>query len=94
MFGKLWLGQVPLILGPSSPGAGIPFVPIATPPFYGKWTRMNSAGQLIDSGTVGPFNTPTDAYNAAAKAALDHGAIQIGVDGYAQGVDSQGRPVT
>lgn len=93
-----WLGQVPLILGPSSWGAGgIPIV-VSTegiPPYWGEWgvLEKESGGSMKDSGSVGPFTTIAEAFRAAAQAAGDHGATGLPSDGFAQVKDSRGRPV-
>lgn len=94
MFDKrAFLGQIPLVLGPSSWGAGM--VPMATgpvPPFYGEWGVVGG-----ESGRVGPFNTSEEAFTAAARAAVDAGATELPTDGFAQVVDSRGQsagPVT
>ncbi len=97
MFGRgAWLGQVPLILGPSSWGAGgIPVVvePFHKldgpwPPFYGEWAAFG-----YGHGTVGPFATQDEAFRAAVKAAGDAGAKSLPADGWAQVKDSIGNPV-
>ncbi len=89
MFGKSpWLGQVPLILGPSSWGAvGIPIVvaPQETPPYYGEWGVVGSG-----HGRVGPFATAAEAFDAAVEAATSHGATALPGDGFAQVKDSRG----
>ncbi len=94
MFGKSpWLGQVPLILGPSSWGAGgIPIVvaPQETPPYYGEWGVVGSGGTLKDQGRVGPFATAAEAFDAAVQAATSHGATALPGDGFAQVRDSRG----
>lgn len=93
-----WLGQVPLILGPSSWGAGMiptaPPVVAPRPPFYGEWGVVDqSTGRYIDSGRVGPYDTIDEAFNAAASAASDAGAKKMPLDGFAQVKDSNGQPV-
>lgn len=93
-----WLGQVPLILGPSSWGAGgIPIVvmPEGIPPFWGEWgvVDVGSGGYMKDTGRVGPFATIDEAFSAAVKAAVAHGATGLPTDGWAQVKDSQGRSV-
>lgn len=93
-----WLGQVPLVLGPSSWGAGMlpPAViqPVPKPPFYGEWAVVDeSTGKYTDGGRVGPFNTIDEAFSAAAKAAGDAGAKKMPLDGFAQVKDSNGQPV-
>lgn len=87
------LGQVPLVLGPSSWGAGIPMAAPAQPPFYGQWGIPGDEGALVDGGRVGPFDTIDEAFSAAAEAARDAGATKMPLDGFAQVVDSAGRPV-
>lgn len=90
-----WLGQIPLVLGPSSWGAGmVPIRPVfdaepsawgpaeGTPPYYVQWGVYGVSGK---SGTIGPFNTIDEAFNAAAKAAP--------MDGFTQIVDSKGQSV-
>lgn len=90
---RAWLGQIPLVLGPSSWGAGmmpsaqaIPATPIA--PFYGEWAAFGKG-----HGRVGPFDSQMDAFNAAVKAASDAGASALPSDGFAQVVDAAGRMV-
>lgn len=94
---RAFLGQIPLILGPSSWGAGmlpsaVPLQPIETPPYYGQWGVHVGGGVIGASGTVGPFATSAEAFAAAAKAAVDAGATELPTDGFAQVVDSKGRP--
>lgn len=99
MFGRgAWLGQVPLILGPSSWGAGgIPLVVASEgiPPYWGEWgvVDVGSGGYMKDTGRVGPFATIEEAFSAAAQAAVDHGATGLPTDGWAQVKDSRGQPV-
>jgi hypothetical protein len=90
------LGQVPLVLGPSSwQGPGVtplyapPAVhtPVSVPPYYGEW------GAMGESGRVGPYDTVEEAFNAAVAAAVDAGATALPTDGFAQVVDSRGRAV-
>lgn len=95
MFQKgAWLGQIPLVLGPSSWGAGmlpnaVPLAPLApVPPFYGEWGVFGKG-----HGKVGPFNDQMEAFKAAAKAAADAGANELPTDGFAQVLDSTGRMV-
>lgn len=95
-----WLGQIPLVLGPSSWGAGmVPIgppqglVPTPVPPFYGEWGVHIGGGVIGKSGRVGPFNTVEEAFNVAAQAAVENGATALPTDGYAQVVDSKGQSV-
>jgi hypothetical protein len=96
-----WLGQVPLVLGPSSWGAGmiptgpaIAAVPTPVPPFYGEWAVVDeSTGKYTDGGRVGPYDTIDEAFNAAAAAASDAGARKMPLDGFAQVKDSRGQAV-
>jgi hypothetical protein len=88
-----WLGQIPLVLGPSSWGAGmvanpaaIPATPV--PPFFGQWAVFGK-GQ----GRVGPFENQMDAFYAAIDAATSAGAKALPTDGFAQVFDSMGRMV-
>ncbi len=92
------LGQVPLILGPSSWGAGM--VPMTqstqgVPPYFGQWGVVDkgSGGYMKSSGQVGPFATIDEAFKAAGDAAHAHGAELLPTDGFAQVVDSQGKSV-
>jgi len=88
MFWKgAWLGQIPLVLGPSSWGSGMMNSAVPTPPYYGEWGVLGKG-----HGRVGPFNDPMEAFNAAVKAAVDAGAKELPTDGFAQVVDSQGNP--
>jgi hypothetical protein len=103
MFGNRgpWLGQVPLVLGPSSWGAGMvplapsspfagayaPYDPVGTPPYWGEW------GSPGDCGRVGPFDTIDEAFRAAAAAAGEHGATALPGDGWAQVKDAHGKGV-
>lgn len=95
----LRLGQSPLILGPSSWGAGmlnnaIPLgPPQPVPPFYGEWGVVGEGGTIGKSGRVGPFDTIDEAFNAAAQAAIDNGATELPTDGFAQVKDSRGQSV-
>jgi hypothetical protein len=92
-----WLGQVPLVLGPSSWGAGVPLVGLAIPPYYGEWGVVSPDGVILNSGRVGPYSTVNEAFAAAAAAAVKHGATALPTDGFAQVKDSQGNlvgPVT
>lgn len=100
MFEARWLGQVPLVLGPSSWGAGmIPSAPPVfrnpngTPPYFGEWGIPGAEGHIIDGGRVGPFDTIDEAFQAAAEAASNAGARMMPLDGFAQVKDSQGRSV-
>lgn len=98
MFEKgAWLGQIPLVLGPSSWGSGmmnsaIPMTPPVTPPYYGQWGVHEGGGMIGAHGQVGPFSTAEEAFSAAAKAAVDAGATELPTDGFAQVVDSKGQP--
>ena len=87
-----WLGQIPLVLGPSSWGAGmlptaVPIVPTEVPPYYGEWAVAGASGRL------GPFNTKAEAFEAAARAATDAGATALPGDGSASVIDSRGQLV-
>ncbi len=96
MFGSPWLGQVALILGPSSWGAGMRptyAAPVEVPPFFGEWGAVDPDGELIDCGSVGPFDTVDEAFSAAAEAASEHGTTKMPIDGFAQVVDSTGQAV-
>jgi hypothetical protein len=95
-----WLGQVPLVLGPSSWGAGM--IPTAPPifvsptpvrPYYGEWGVHVGGGVIGKSGSVGPYDTIEEAFNAAAKAAVAAGATALPTDGFAQVKDSRGQAV-
>jgi hypothetical protein len=94
-----WLGQVPLILGPSSWGASmVPLIPIVDdlqgiPPYWGEWGVHEGGGVIGDCGKVGPFDTREEAFRAAAEEAHRHGAELLPMNGFAQVVDSQGRAV-
>lgn len=95
-----WLGQVPLVLGPSSWGAGMVnygpppiLVPTPVPPFYGEWGVVAGDGVIAKGGRVGPFNTIDEAFAAAAQAAVDNGATALPTDGFAQVKDSKGQSV-
>lgn len=93
-----WLGQVPLVLGPSSWGAGMvaPAVydPQGLPPYYGQWGVVDEeTGRYIDSGQVGPFSSIDEAFGKAADEASAHGARKMPLDGFAQVLDSRGRAV-
>jgi hypothetical protein len=95
-FNHMRLGQVPLILGPSSWGAGGGFIaqaPTPVPPFWGEWGVVDEAGRTTASGREGPFNTIQEAFNAAAQAASDHGAELLPTNGFAQVTDSIGQGV-
>ena len=93
-----FLGQVPLVLGPSSwtgdftQRSPLP-APRGGPPYYGEWGFVPQDGGAGDSGRVGPFNTIDEAFNAAVSAAVAAGAQQIPLDGFAQVKDSFGRTV-
>lgn len=92
------LGQSPLVLGPSSWGAGmIPVggggIPPGRPPFWGEWGVVDEEGRSVDGGRVGPFNTSQEAFDAAGKEASDHGVKRMPLDGFAQVRDSNGNPV-
>lgn len=92
-----FLGQVPLVLGPSSWGAGAvvpgPVPGPTAPAYYGEWGVVDEDGMIVDSGRVGPFHSIDEAFSAAAKAAHDHGATELPTDGFAQVKDSYGRTV-
>lgn len=68
------------------------FPPPGIPPYWGEWGVVGE-GRCMDTGTVGPFDTSDEAFTAAAKAASDHGATKMPIDGFAQVMDSQGTPV-
>jgi hypothetical protein len=78
-----FLGQVP-IAGQNQDG---------TPPYWGEWGVVGTGGSIRDSGSVGPFRDIRTAFNAAAKAAGDHGATALPQDGFAQVRDSKGQSV-
>lgn len=87
-----WLGQIPLVLGPSSWGAGMVANPAAIPatpvaPFFGQWAVFGKQGR------VGPFDNQMDAFYAAIAAATSAGAKALPKDGSAQVFDSLGRMV-
>lgn len=91
-----WLGQVPLVLGPSSWGAGgIPVGPAPTPvpPYYGEWGVHVGGGMIGKSGRVGPYDTIEKAFDAATEAAVEAGATALPMDGFAQVKDSRGQAV-
>lgn len=97
-----WLGQVPLVLGPSSWGYGMnlpspsvlqPYDNVGIPPYWGEWGVVGDGGVIVDSGSVGPFDTIDEAFSAAADAAIEHGATELPTDGFAQVKDSMGRGV-
>jgi len=89
-----WLGQTPLILGPSSWGAGmVRSVPVRMPPYFGLWTAITPDGDVIDSGRVGPFMTVDQAIRAASAEAHDAAVQKIGMDGHVQVVDGTGAVV-
>lgn len=95
-----FLGQVPLVLGPSSWGSGIPtpppvFIqPEEVPPYYGEWAVVDEeTGKYTDGGRVGPYPTSEEAFSAATKAAGNAGAKKMPLDGFAQVKDSRGTPV-
>lgn len=93
-----WLGQVPLVLGPSSWGAGMSYpqvsVPPAAPPYWGQWGVVDEeTGQYTDSGQVGPFSSIEEAFQKAGAEASAHGARRMPLDGFAQVVDSRGQAV-
>lgn len=99
-----WLGQIPLVLGPSSWGAGmiptsarlgppLPPSPDGVPPYYGEWGVHEGGGVIGASGRVGPFDTIDEAFEAASQAAHDAGAEFLPTNGFAQVVDSRGQPV-
>lgn len=95
---RAWLGQIPLVLGPSSWGAGmmnsaIPLVTVPTPPYYGEWGVHIGGGVISKSGRVGPFDTIDEAFDAAVKAAGDNGATALPENGFAQVKDSRGQSV-
>lgn len=97
ILGRTFLGQVPLILGPSSWGAGgvpIPaYDPVGTPPYFGEWGVHVGGGIIGESGRVGPFDSIDEAFQAAAHEAVTHGATELPTNGYAQVRDSRGRGV-
>lgn len=99
MFQKgAWLGQVPLILGPSSWAAIKPtfvYDPVGVPPYWGEWGFLSGFpdGRIAASGRVGPFDTIEEAFRAAAEAASKAGARHMPLDGYAQVKDSRGAGV-
>lgn len=82
------LGQVALVLGPSSWGAGgIPVPgpsPTGVPPYYVQWGVMGGG-----SGQIGPFDTIDEAFDAAAAELARHTST-FPIDGWAQVVDSRG----
>lgn len=100
------LGQVPLVLGPSSwMGPAVPLVPVApprgpmivhdplgVPPYYGEWGVVAN-GVTIESGRVGPYTTIEEAFEAATETAAAAGVTSMPFDGYAQVTDSRGMPV-
>lgn len=95
-----WLGQVPLVLGPSSWGAGMvaqpPVViqPMEVPPYFGQWGVVDEeTGKYVASGQVGPFATSDEAFKKAGAEAAAHGARRMPLDGFAQVVDSRGQSV-
>lgn len=92
MMGSPRLGQVALVLGPSSWGAGgvpVPaYDPTGVPPYFGQWGALRGG-----SGQVGPFDTIDEAFDAAVAAAVAHGATELPTDGWAQVVDSRGGSV-
>lgn len=92
-----FLGQVPLVLGPSSWGQGMVAPgPIPAPvaqTYYGEWGVVDEDGMIVDSGRVGPFYSIDEAFSAAAQAAHDHGAEALPTNGFAQVKDSYGRTV-
>jgi len=95
-----WLGQIPLVLGPSSWGAGmintaarLPVSPEGVPPYYGEWGVHEGGGVIGASGRVGPFATRMEAFEAASQAAHEAGAEFLPTNGFAQVVDSRGKPV-
>lgn len=104
-----WLGQVPLVLGPSSWGAGVG-PPAPSSPFAGavEWEEgrgyvpydpvgtppyWGEWGSPSDCGRVGPFDTIDEAFSAAAAAAGEHGATALPGDGWAQVKDSRDKGV-
>lgn len=97
-----FLGQVPLVLGPSSWGYGMnlpaptvlpAYNPAGTPPYFGEWGVVGEGGEIIDSGSVGPFDTIDEAFSAAADAAHAAGAELLPRDGFAEVKNSTGRTV-
>lgn len=95
-----WLGQVQLVFGPSSWGYGMApqvhalvksYTPV--PPYFGEWGVVGDGAVIIDSGSVGPFDTIDEAFSAAADAAIEHGATELPTDGFAQVRDFRGSSV-
>lgn len=69
-------------------------MPTGTPPYWGEWGVVDTdGGRCYDGGTVGPFDTIDEAFEAAIEAAVDHGASKMPLDGWAQTVDSNGDSV-
>lgn len=73
------LGQMPLVLGPSSWGAGIwPFASLLSrrglPPYHGEWRVVDVKGTVVSEDEVGPFSTPEEALKAATEMAAVRGA--------------------
>lgn len=96
---RAFLGQVPLVLGPSSWGQGMVFpAPLPPPPaqgpYYGEWGVVDEeTGEIVDSGRLGPYNTIDEAFDAAVQAATEAGAESLPSGGFAQVKDSMGRTV-
>ncbi len=56
--------------------------------YWGEWGVLDVGG-----GRVGPFDTIDEAFNAAIDAAVEHGAKEMPLDGFAQVADDQGESV-
>jgi hypothetical protein len=67
--------------------------PNGVPPYYGEWGVHVGGGVIGKSGSVGPYDTIEEAFNAAAKAAVAAGATALPTDGFAQVKDSRGQAV-
>lgn len=100
MFRGPWLGQVPLVVGPSSSGAAYGpsnqrayWDPEGTPPYFGEWGIPDGEGFIVKGGRVGPYDTSDEAFNAAVAEAKAAGARKMPLDGFAQVKDSQGQVV-
>lgn len=63
---QAFLGQVPLILGPSSWGAGIPVGVPALPPYFVELTLQNVYAAPVADSRLGPFDSVAEAQAAAA----------------------------
>lgn len=61
-----FLGQVPLVLGPSSWGAGIPVSVPAVPPYFVELIILNVNNVPAASSRLGPFDSVAEARAAAA----------------------------